>query len=232
MTSATRLPYRWVCALGALMLATAAHADGNTADANPTTPASPTGLSYRLNGNFPNLATPTTVQMPLHFASDFGLLPRGQELMLSTTPSAVRLPDWMQSMFPGSVAGVGLDATRATYRYTFLESDAWALKVGLTSTLTDSQPGLGYERWRLGGTPMMHLSGSSHFGGWTLSLDADGLHTARGRAVDLDLQVDYGLGRDLSLFGGYRMIETAGDVEDFYGPAPSNTANVGIRLRF
>jgi hypothetical protein len=36
----------------------------------------------------------------------------------------------------------------------------------------------------------------------------------------------------MSVFGGYQLTDAAGDAESYYGSAPSNRANIGLRYRF
>jgi hypothetical protein len=131
---------------------------------------------------------------------------------------------------------VGLDQPRATYRYTWLSMREVDLKVGLTSNLsqfgTSVRSGFA-SPLRFGNLPQMHMSGVGRLtDNWHIALDADGLWTARGRSLDLGLNVGYSLSRSMQLFGGYRLTDFAGDAEDFYGSGMSNTANVGLRFSF
>ena len=88
-------------------------------------------------------------------------------------------------------------------------------------------------RQRFSSLPQMHLSGVGRLtNNWRIALDADGLWTARGRSLDLGLNIDYSLNRSMQLFGGYRLTDFTGDAEDFYGSGTTNTANVGLRVRF
>jgi hypothetical protein len=110
------------------------------------------------------------------------------------------------------------------------------LKVGLTSNLSPLGSSLrsGFAApLRFGNLPQMHLSGVGRLtDNWRIALDADGLWTARGRSLDLGLNIDYSLSRSMQLFGGYRLTDFVGDAEDFYGSGTSNAANVGLRFRF
>jgi len=130
----------------------------------------------------------------------------------------------------------GLEQPRATYRYTWLSMPELDLKVGLTSNLSQLGPSLrsGFAApLRFGNLPQMHLSGVGRLtDNWHVTLDADGLWTARGRSLDLGLNVNYNLNRTLQLFGGYRLTDFGGDAEDFYGSGTTNTANVGLRVHF
>ena len=46
------------------------------------------------------------------------------------------------------------------------------------------------------------------------------------------MQVDYLWSDSMSVFGGYQLIEAAGDAETYYGEGLSNRANIGLRYRF
>jgi len=141
-------------------------------------------------------------------------------------PWAVRLDNTM----------VGLDQPRATYRYTWLSMRELDLKVGFTSNLAQFGSSLrsGFASpLRFGNLPQMHMSGVGRLtDNWRIALDADGLWTARGRSLDLGLNVGYSLSRSMQVFGGYRLTDFGGDAEDFYGSGASNTANVGLRYSF
>jgi hypothetical protein len=131
---------------------------------------------------------------------------------------------------------VGLDQPRATYRYTWLSMRELDLKVGLTSNISQWGSSLrsGFASpLRFGNLPQMHMSGVGRLtDNWRIALDADGLWTARGRSLDLGLNVGYSLNRSMQVFGGVRMTDFGGDAEDFYGSGTSNTANVGLRYNF
>jgi hypothetical protein len=163
-----------------------------------------------------------------------GLLPR-HEVRVSATS---RPGGWIGSdmSLSGTDAGWTVDPLRATYRYTFLERRAWAWKVGITARLGDSDSArnaaMTMDRVRFGGLPLVHLAGEGRLGkNWLLTVDADGLMTARGRALDLGVRVDYALSRSFYLFGGYRLSD-----QYFEGSETSlgltNSANVGVRYRF
>jgi hypothetical protein len=128
-----------------------------------------------------------------------------------------------------------LDPARATYRYTFLERHDWAWKLGLSANLGGSlRSGLGLsDRLRFGSLPLLHFAGEGHFTPrWGLAFAAEGLATPRGRTLDLGVRVNYSLNQNFLLFGSYRLTDSAGDAEDFYGAGVSNAANFGLRYRF
>lgn len=141
-------------------------------------------------------------------------------------------------LLPLDATAVRIEPTRATYRYTFLQRDDWALKVGLTGNLNEPDYALrtglsANDRAGFGALPMLHLAGEGRFAEhWRVSFAADGVMTARGRAFDIGLRVNYLLGSRFSLYGGYRLTESAGDAEDVYVPGVTNTADFGVRYRF
>jgi len=163
-----------------------------------------------------------------------GLLPR-HEVRLSTTS---RAGGWGGSdmSLAGTDAGWSADPLRATYRYTFFERPDWAWKVGITARLGEPDPArggaVGVDRTRFGAMPLVHFAGAGKIASnWLLTVDADGLLTARGRTLDIGVRVDYALSRSFYLFGGYRLSDHSleGD-ENSLGLI--NSANVGVRYRF
>jgi hypothetical protein len=124
--------------------------------------------------------------------------------------------------------------SRATWRYTVYEQSNWAWRLGLTSALGNrDMRGLAAERTRFGSLPLLHVAGEGSFARkWLLGFDADTLATARGHSLDLGLRVSYQLAPNFSLIGGYRLSESGGEAEEVYGPGFTNSANVGLRLRF
>lgn len=135
--------------------------------------------------------------------------------------------------------GVAPERSRAALGYAWSPQQSWGLKFGMAPVL---DPLSGWQRFaapsfdRLHAStlPALHLSGESRLDDrWLVSLSADGLHTARGQGLDMDLRVDYSLTRDLQFFGSYRVTDSGGgDGFELYGYVPSNSARVGVRLRF
>ena len=134
--------------------------------------------------------------------------------------------------------GNALDRPRATVRYRWFSHPSWDIKVGLSATRDPSADGMRFfagtaERLHAGGLPTMHLFGEGRLADrWMLSVNAEGLRTARGLGLDMDLRVDYSLTRYMALFGSYRMTDSTGEGQDVYGFLPSNAARLGVRLRF
>jgi len=162
-----------------------------------------------------------------------GLVPRHEVRFSALATRAGWGPD---TNLLGMDYGWNADPLRATYRYTFLEQEDWAWKVGITTRVNDPDPvrsaALGIDRARFGGLPQVHFAGEGKLSkNWLLTFDADGLMTPHGRALDLGVRVDYALSRSFFLFGGYRMSDhyVEGDETSL---GLTNTANVGVRYRF
>lgn len=165
-------------------------------------------------------------------------LGKGQQLRLTTAGNQY-LP-WASPYDLGSAWQLRRDElAQATYRVSFAQISAWDFKLGLTA----SRPDYGLARRTAYGNlaardswsalPMFHLGSDRAFGErWRLSLSADGALTARGRAFELGMAVDYRLASNFSLYGGYRLTEASGDGEEFYLPGLTNAASIGLRYRF
>jgi hypothetical protein len=160
-----------------------------------------------------------------------GLLPR-HEVRLS---AGSRAGAWARSdlSLAGTDSGWTVDPLRATYRYTFLERRDWAWKVGITARLGDPDFSRGgVDRARVGALPLVHFAGEGRLAkNWLLTVDADGLLTTRGRALDVGVRVNYALSRSVYLFGGYRLSDHYFDGDDA-SLGLTNSANVGVRYRF
>jgi len=136
------------------------------------------------------------------------------------------------------VDGIGLGTTRATYRYVVSQSPDWAWKVGITANLREMSESLraaaSLTPPRFGGLPLLHFAGEGRLSPrWSMAVDADGLVTARGRALDVGVRVDYALSRTFTLFGGYRLNDAAGEaIEDAVNPGLTSSARFGVRYRF
>jgi hypothetical protein len=136
---------------------------------------------------------------------------------------------------PGTATpGAASFGSRATWRYTVHQQPSWTWRVGLTTAFGDRDPrSLSGERPRFGSRPLLHVAGEGSFARrWLLGVDADTLMTARGHGLELGLRVSYQLAPNLALTGGYRLTEAGGSGEELYAPGLTNSANVGLRLRF
>lgn len=146
-----------------------------------------------------------------------------QQLRLASLPPAYRLP----------TQGLNYDPARATYRYTVIGRESWAWRVGLTANPNQFGSAGTFKGEKFGALPMLHMAGEARLAPrWRVGVDADGLMTPRGHALELGLRLNYQLRPNFSLYGGYQLSESGGEAEEYYGSGFSNAANVGLRLRF
>lgn len=213
--------------LGALFLAAAALARAAAPSPDPAGSITP-GADYRLATLAPT--APRMAMLP-----GVAALGSGQEVLFSL-PAAFGF----DLLSHGTLEDMGgpMDRLRATYRYTWLTRASWDLKVGLSTTVDGGNSwqrllSPSADRLRAGNLPSMHVSSEGRLADrWWLSVSADGMLTGRGQGLDMDLRVDYSLTRNVALFGSYRLTDSTGEVPEFYGFVPSNTARFGVRLRF
>jgi len=157
-------------------------------------------------------------------------------LSLGSTPAVAPMLTGLGAIDARS--DLGIEPVRATYRYTLLAEPSWAMKFGLSTNLREPAGSLragqlGIERSGFGSLPMVHLAGVGQWSPrWRLAFAVDGLATGKGRALDLDLQVDFLWTQSMSVFGGYQVSDAAGEAESYYGAGLSNRANIGVRYRF
>jgi hypothetical protein len=118
------------------------------------------------------------------------------------------------------------------------QSPDWAWKVGITANLREMSESLraaaSLTPARFGSLPLLHFAGEGRLSPrWSMAVDADGLITGRGRALDLGVRVDYALTRTFSLYGGYRLNDAAGEaVDDPLSAGLVSSARFGVRYRF
>jgi opacity protein-like surface antigen len=144
-----------------------------------------------------------------------------------------------QTFAPGAAsAKYQFNSYRLTWRYTVLESPQWTWKLGVTAKVRDAtielrQGGVQSSDSNTGLVPLFNAYGEYRFADrWRAIFDFDGLVGPNGRAFDIGLKVGYDLTRNLSLEGGYRMLEGGVDNDDVYNFARFNYAVVGVRYRF
>jgi len=111
---------------------------------------------------------------------------------------------------------------RAGYRYLFLNTDAWQMRVGATILVRDAkieleQNGISASDSDFGFVPLLSFSTEWAFASrWTAVLDFEGLAGGPGRALDLALKVRYALSDQWSVGAGYRTLEGGVDSDDVY----------------
>ncbi len=211
-----------------LLAAGASAARATPAGAAPVSGEAPVPAEYRLDSVAPAIA-------PAPGLTGVAALGGGQEFLFSL-PAAFGIDSLAHAKLDD--LGSALDRPRATYRYTWFSRPTWDVKIGLSATFDSGSAwqrslSLSPDRMRVGSLPSMHLSGESRLADhWLLSVNAEGMRTARGQGVDMDLRVDYSLSRNMAVFGSYRLTDSTGDVPEYYGFVPSNSARFGVRLRF
>ncbi len=160
-------------------------------------------------------------------------------LEVSGTGRLSRDTDFAGTTFPaGPTEGTYEFSTyKLTYRYTFVDRDAWRWRVGFTGLVRDASVELqqGDLRARdddFGFVPLLHLYGEYAFADrWNLIFDFDGLAGGPGRAFDIALQLTYDLNRRWRVGGGYRTIEGGVDTGSVYNFAWLHYAGITLDYR-
>jgi hypothetical protein len=143
-------------------------------------------------------------------------------------------------------AGTGLDARytfnsfRVTYRYDLVQSDAWTVGLGFTAKIRDagisvSGGGQSAETTNVGFVPLLNF-----WFQWKcapnlrLIFEGDALASpgGQGRAEDVFLGGQIQVSRNISVKGGYRLLEGGADVDSVYNFAWINFLVFGITLNF
>jgi hypothetical protein len=134
--------------------------------------------------------------------------------------------------------GVSTEATyrfntwRVGYRYRFHTGERWRLWVGFTGLIRDAeigleQPGVSATDTDLGFVPLLHFSGDWQLAErWRFRFELDALGGGPGRAEDVSLKLERGVGPRWSVAFGYRTLEGGADVEQVYNFAWFNYAVV------
>jgi hypothetical protein len=126
------------------------------------------------------------------------------------------------------------DSYRATYRYTFHDSERWTWSGGATLKVRDAeielrQDDLVRRKTNTGVVPLLALYGEWRFApGWTGVLDFEGLGASQGRAIDAALKVGYDVTPRLNLYAGYRFLDGGADNDELYTFARFDSAVVGV----
>ena len=135
-------------------------------------------------------------------------------------------------------AGYRFDSYRATYRYTFHDSDHWLWRVGITAKIRDAeitlkQPGRFASDSNTGLVPLLNLYGEySAARRWKAVVDFDGLASPQGRAIDLGLTLRYDIAPRWFVGGGYRLLEGGADNSEVYSFAWFHYLTVSAGYRF
>jgi len=130
------------------------------------------------------------------------------------------------------------DSYRATYRYTFHDSERWTWSGGATLKVRDAeielrQGDLVRRKTNTGVVPLLALYGEWRFApGWTGVLDFEGLGASQGRAIDAALKLGYDLTPRLNVYAGYRFLDGGSDNDELYTFARFDSAVVGLSWSF
>lgn len=127
---------------------------------------------------------------------------------------------------------------RATWRYTWVSTEAWTLKVGATAKIRDAkvqltQGGLTAGTSNVGFVPLAHLSVERRLPGALSALfETDALAAPQGRAVDAALMLRWQASPRTHVDIGYRLLEGGADNDELYTWARLDGWRVGMGVRF
>ena len=130
------------------------------------------------------------------------------------------------------------DSYRASYRYVFYERERWTWSGGGTLNIRDAeirlqQGTLTRVRKNTGLVPLLALEGQWRFApGWYGLLDFEGLAAPQGRAIDVALKLGYDVTPNISVAGGYRILDGGADNDDLYTFARFDSAVLGLTWSF
>ena len=127
---------------------------------------------------------------------------------------------------------------RLGYRYTYLHTEHWRLRVGGTLFVRDAEVELVQGATRasdsnVGLVPLANFAAEFYPSeDWRIVAELDDLASGQGRAVDFSLRGSYDLTEGASLSLGYRTIEGGADNEDVFSFAWLNSVFASLELRF
>jgi hypothetical protein len=130
------------------------------------------------------------------------------------------------------------DSYRASYRYVFYERERWTWSGGVTLNIRDAeirlqQGSLARVEENTGVVPLLALEGQWRFApGWHALLDFEGLAAPQGRAIDAALKLGYDLTSNITVTGGYRILDGGADNDELYTFARFDSAVLGLTWRF
>mgnify|MGYP003503060988 FL=1 len=130
------------------------------------------------------------------------------------------------------------DSYRASYRYVFYERERWTWSGGGTLNIRDAeirlqQGALTRVRKNTGVVPLLALEGQWRFApGWYGLLDFEGLAAPQGRAIDVALKLGYDVTPNISVAGGYRILDGGADNDELYTFARFDSAVLGLTGSF
>jgi hypothetical protein len=130
------------------------------------------------------------------------------------------------------------DSYRASYRYVFYERERWTWSGGGTLNIRDAeirlqQGSLTRVEKNTGVVPLLALEGEWRFApGWHGLLDFEGLAAPQGRAIDAALKLGYDVTPNVTVAGGYRILDGGADNDELYTFARFDSAVLGLTWRF
>ena len=130
------------------------------------------------------------------------------------------------------------DSYRASYRYVFYERERWTWSGGGTLNVRDAeirlqQGALTRVRKNTGVVPLLALEGEWRFApGWYGLLDFEGLAAPQSRAIDVALKLGYDVTPNITVAGGYRILDGGADNDDLYTFARFDSAVLGLTWKF
>ena len=130
------------------------------------------------------------------------------------------------------------DTYRLTYRYLFLNKNAWRLSAGGALLLRDAkieleQNGLKASDSNVGVVPLLSFAADWMFADqWAARFDFEGLAGGPGRAFDVALKLQYDITDSWYAAAGYRLLEGGADNDTVYNFAWFNFAVLSIGYRF
>jgi hypothetical protein len=130
------------------------------------------------------------------------------------------------------------DSYRASYRYVFYERERWTWSGGATLNIRDAeirlqQGTLTRVEKNTGVVPLLALEGQWRFApGWYGLLDFEGLAAPQGRAIDAALKLACDVTPNITIAGGYRILDGGADNDDLYTFARFDSAVLGLTWRF
>jgi hypothetical protein len=128
------------------------------------------------------------------------------------------------------------DSYRATYRYSFVQSNEWEVAAGVTAKIRSAETSLygadAQRKTNVGFVPLANLHVEWRPGGrdFGVVLDADALAAPQGRAEDVLIAATWRVRDAVELRAGYRMLEGGADNDEVYSFAWLHYFVVGAKL--
>jgi len=127
---------------------------------------------------------------------------------------------------------------RATWRYTWVSTERWTVKIGATAKIRDAkvelrQGVLSETTKNIGFVPLAHLYVERRLPGELSAVfETDALAAPQGRAVDAALLLRWQLNRKTHVDLGYRLLEGGADNDKLYTWARLDGWRAGVGARF